>query len=219
MAVGATGRWGGGGGVRPPKGSASLPEDGRPCRPMGECTKQQSKPGRAVVPAVNELATARPQALGVSIQRHGPGRDAFEGKGPQRRLGRRLEEVAEAVGGGYCRLQMPLKPTLGARETVAGHGLGALEGGGGTSPPSNAPLLPGHPPRRQVPRFPHPHHTPRAGPYVVDQAPAGGVAGLHELLDVGVAAKKGPEESERQGGRRHRPARARSGSGLGGGGA
>ena len=34
------------------------------------------------------------------------------GKGPQRRpqrrLGRRLEEVAEAVGGGYCRLQMPL---------------------------------------------------------------------------------------------------------------
>ena len=37
-------------------------------------------------------------------------RDALEGKGPQRgdqkRLGRRLEEVAKAVGGGYCRLQM-----------------------------------------------------------------------------------------------------------------
>ena len=35
------------------------------------------------------------------------GRDASERKGPQRqpqqRLGRRLEEVAEAVGGGYCR--------------------------------------------------------------------------------------------------------------------
>ena len=34
-------------------------------------------------------------------------RDALEGKGPprppQRRLDRRLEEVAEAVGGGYCR--------------------------------------------------------------------------------------------------------------------
>ena len=28
---------------------------------------------------------------------------------PQRRLGRRLEEVAKAVGGGYCRLQMPLR--------------------------------------------------------------------------------------------------------------
>ena len=39
--------------------------------------------------------------------------DAVEGKGPQmrpqQRLGRRLEEVAQAVGGGYCRLQMPLK--------------------------------------------------------------------------------------------------------------
>ena len=62
------------------------------------------------------------------------GRDAFEGKGPQRRpqrrLGRRLEEVAEAVGGGYCRLQMPLGPALAVRGTVAGHRLGALEGGG-----------------------------------------------------------------------------------------
>ena len=61
------------------------------------------------------------------------GRDALEGKGPQgrpqRRLGRRLEEVAEAVGGGYCRLQMPLKLALGVRGTVAGHRLGALERG------------------------------------------------------------------------------------------
>ena len=42
-----------------------------------------------------------------------PSREALEGKGPprrfQRRLGRRLEEVAKAVGGGYCRLQMPLR--------------------------------------------------------------------------------------------------------------
>ena len=40
-------------------------------------------------------------------------RDALEGKGPQKRfqkrLDGRLEGVAEAVGGGYCRLQMPLK--------------------------------------------------------------------------------------------------------------
>ena len=65
----------------------------------------------------------------------GGGRDALEGEGPQRRpqkpLGRRLEEVAKAVGGGYCRLQLPLKPALGVRETVAGHGLGAL----GLEPP------------------------------------------------------------------------------------
>ena len=74
------------------------------------------------------------------------GRDASEGKGPQRRpqrrLGRRLEEVTEAVGGGFCRLQMPLKPAPAVRGTVAGHRLGALGGGGGrgASPPSNASL-------------------------------------------------------------------------------
>ena len=62
------------------------------------------------------------------------GRDALEGKGPQRRpqkrLDRRLEEVAGAVGGGWGRLQMPLKLALGVRGTVAGHRLGALEPGG-----------------------------------------------------------------------------------------
>ena len=62
-------------------------------------------------------------------------RDASEGKEPQRRLGRRLEEVAEAVGGGYCRLQMPLTLALGVGGTVAGHRLGALNGGGGCLPP------------------------------------------------------------------------------------
>ena len=52
------------------------------------------------------------------------------------RLDRRLEEVAKAVGGGYCLLQMPLRPALGVRGTVAGHRLGALEAGGrGTPPP------------------------------------------------------------------------------------
>ena len=74
----------------------------------------------------------------------GAGRDELEGKEPQRRpqkrLGRRLEEVAEAVGGGYCRLQMPLKLSFAVRGTVAGHRLGALEGGGVTSPLSNASL-------------------------------------------------------------------------------
>ena len=66
-------------------------------------------------------------------------RDAVGGKGPrrrpQRRLDRRLEEVVKAVGGGYCRLEMPPKLALAVRETVAGHRLGALEGGGGPSFP------------------------------------------------------------------------------------
>ena len=68
----------------------------------------------------------------------GGGRDASEGKAPQRRpqrrLGWRLEEVAQAVGGGYCRFRMLLKPAL--RGTVGGHRLGATE----SSPP-----LPMHP--------------------------------------------------------------------------
>ena len=74
--------------------------------------------------AVQHRCTAWPWAGG-----------ALEGKGPRRRppepLNRRLEEDAKAVGGGYCRLQMRLKPALGVRGTVAGHRLGPLEGGGG----------------------------------------------------------------------------------------
>ena len=49
------------------------------------------------------------------------------------RLGRRLEEVAEAVGGGYCRLQMPLRPALGVGETVRG------DRRHGTPPPDHRP--------------------------------------------------------------------------------
>ena len=81
---------------------------------------------------------------GVHGQGDPMGTDASEGKGPrrrpQRRLGRRLEEVAEAVGGGYCRLQMPLKLALGVTGIVAGHRLGALDGGVPPPPPSNAAL-------------------------------------------------------------------------------
>ena len=79
---------------------------------------------------------AMAKRAGVDIQP----RDALEGKAPQRKpqklLDKRLEEVAKAVAGGYCLLQMPLKLALGVRGTVAGHRLGALEGwGGDTSPP------------------------------------------------------------------------------------
>ena len=61
------------------------------------------------------------------------GQGCIRREGPQgwsqRRLDRRLEEIAEAVGGGYCRLQMPWKLAFGVRKTVAGHRLGALEVG------------------------------------------------------------------------------------------
>ena len=40
--------------------------------------------------------------------------------------------LRKRVGGGYCRLQTPLRPALGVRGTVARHRLGALEGGGGS---------------------------------------------------------------------------------------
>ena len=60
-------------------------------------------------------------------------RDALEGKVPQRRpqqrLDGRLEEVVKAVGGGYCRLQIPLKLALAVSGTSAGQRLGGLEGG------------------------------------------------------------------------------------------
>ena len=58
---------------------------------------------------------------------------SIEMKG-QRRLDRRLEEVAKAVGGGYHRLQMPLRLAPAVRGTGAGHRPGALEGGGGGLP-------------------------------------------------------------------------------------
>ena len=97
------------------------------------------------------------------------GRDALEGKGKwrQQRLGRRLEEVAKAVGGGYCRLQMQMKPALGVRGTVAGHTSGARGGGGGGYPPSNASLGGGGgrvlgPGRHRPPAPPHQKHLPQA---------------------------------------------------------
>ena len=116
--------------------------------------------------------------------RDAEGRDALEGtapgRRPQKRVDRRLEEVAKAVGGGYCRLQMPLSLAPGVKGTVAGHRLGVLEGGGGLPPP-----VPMHPwPRgcssageaegsageakNLVPLPPSPHG---------ESAPAGGHAG------------------------------------------
>ena len=89
--------------------------------------------GPHVPPAVPTVCATPPPHVTVHRAQcgrgGGGGRDALEGKGPQRRLDRRLEEVAQAVGGGYCRLRMPL--ALGVRGTVAGHGLA----GGADLPP------------------------------------------------------------------------------------
>ena len=87
---------------------------GRPLCPKGPCIRP--------VPYAMPPPPPRPQGC-IRKER------------PQRRLGRRLEEVAKAVGGGYCPLQMPLRLALGVRGAVAGHRLGALEGGGGSLPP------------------------------------------------------------------------------------
>ena len=76
--------------------------------------------------------------------------------GPRGGSIRRLGEVADAVGGGYCRLQMRLELALAARETVAGHRLGALkwgrgevleggEGGGGRGGPGTQKVGCTHP--------------------------------------------------------------------------
>ena len=77
-----------------------------------------------------------------------------------------MEEVAEAVGGGYCRLQMPLKLALCVRGTVAGRRQGAPGGGGGYPRPlSNAflggtPLRPPHCTDSTPKAFPYPNTSP-----------------------------------------------------------
>ena len=77
------------------------------------------------------------------IRREGPSEAVLEAP-----LDRPLEEVAKAVGGGYCRLQMPFSLALAVRETVAPRRLVALEGGlshrgGYPPPPCNASLVGG----------------------------------------------------------------------------
>ena len=95
-------------------------------------------------------------------------RDAFEGKGPQRRpqkrLDRRLEEVAKAVGGGYCRLQMPLSLVLAVRGTVSGHRLGALDIVCTKSPPPTSPPYLPPPPTPPYPPPPPPLPPPPTSP-------------------------------------------------------
>ena len=68
-----------------------------------------------------------------------------------------LEEVAKAVGGGYSRLQMPLRLALAVTGTVAGHRLGPLEEGGVPMHPRGGGLLAfvrDSPPSRSEPKAP-----------------------------------------------------------------
>ena len=136
--------WGGAGspspGIRPPP--PSLPVVGvwygmvwdRPGRcPHAGCAGTQGPMARSnrEVSSVHRQSHQRQAGSGGGGSLHKlsdhppppPPRDALKGKGPQRwpqrRLGRRLEEVAKAVGGGFCRLQMPLRLALAVRGTVA----------------------------------------------------------------------------------------------------
>ena len=120
---------------------------GRPCKPPTLGAQRFPPPQFRNTPPHTALPIGpRPSPLTALVPLQGAhslcppvGCIRREGEGPQRRLDRRLEEVAEAVGGGYCRLQMPLRLALCVRGTVAGCWWGALEGGGGLPPsPSNA---------------------------------------------------------------------------------
>ena len=141
-------------------------------------------------PALAARETVAGHGLGALEGGEGGRRDALEGKGPQRRpqqrLDRRLEEVAKAVGGGYCRVQMRLKLALGVRETVAGCRLGGLGRLGAT--------LPMHPcPRRGWGGFGYPATgpgRPGMGPSATRQRAADGTP-----LPNTSAAQRGSEIS------------------------
>ena len=91
--------------------------------------------GATQQPSAPRFARAKPR--GTAVPTIASGSEALEGKGPQRRLDRRLEEVAKAVGAvtvGY-KCHWPWQLASGGQWLRAGW---ALEGGGGVSPPSDA---------------------------------------------------------------------------------
>ena len=127
----------------PPPHAQVSAGDGKPPHGLGVCIW---------MPLVNGTGNSPSRRRGGAGRGPGPARPCGPGGGgpgtrrqsrtltrAYPRLDRRLEGVAKAVGSGYCRLQMPLRPALGVRGTVAGRRLGALEGGG------MPPLLPTHP--------------------------------------------------------------------------
>ena len=78
----------------------------RRCRSSRACHGTECAAWPAPAWEGRQGAEAAPVGSGTIVPP--PGRDALEGKGPPRRphkrLGRWLEEVVKAVGGGYCRL-------------------------------------------------------------------------------------------------------------------
>ena len=105
-----------------------------PAPPMplaeGVAPRNEGSPSAPLPCAPGTASVDGPLSQGC-IRREGASEAAPEGV-------RRLEEVAKAVGGGYCRLQ-PSSLALGVRGTGAGQGLGALAGGPvPPSLPSNA---------------------------------------------------------------------------------
>ena len=119
------------GGETPPKG---IQKEG-PGGGGGICRVAEGHP-HSQAPVLTHSITVVP-CVGLipsemSVVAPTPTMDALEGKGPQRRpqkrVGQRLEEVAKAVGGGYCRVRMPLSLAPAARDlqctcrTLGAHG-------------------------------------------------------------------------------------------------
>ena len=73
--------------------------------------------GSIVLPLASASGMGMAWGLGC-IRREGTSEVAPEA------VRRRLKEIAKAVGGSYCRLQMPLKLALAVRGSVAGHRYG-----------------------------------------------------------------------------------------------
>ena len=81
----------------------ATPSDGKNClREKMKIIKGARNLLRPIVGTQPCFLASDPEAAAQPRRR---GRDALERKAPQRRLDRRLEEVAKAVGGGDCRLQ------------------------------------------------------------------------------------------------------------------
>ena len=95
--------------------------------------------------------------------------------------------VVKAVGGGRCRLQMPLRPALAVRGTVAGHRLGALEGGGEGGRLPTPPSVPLH--RHCTPQdVPTP---PRLSDPTGGSPTPSGAAGVPEASSGTASARRG----------------------------
>ena len=130
-------------------------------RPQAKCLDQRLwQPRRPAPPSPSALVllpsihpSPRPSPAPVSAPDPPPHRDASAGKGPQRRLDRRLEDVAKAVEGGYYRLQMPLKLALAVRGTVAGHRRPGGGGGWGATCPPPLQCIPAPSTLASCPRF------------------------------------------------------------------